>query len=143
LSSSLEIRAMRRRLMFVPMLLAAAVALSTLAGAPGARAEQKFLVFFHAWSAELDPAAQDVVAAAANLARQNPATRVEVVGFASTVGSQRANLYLSLLRAQLISDRLVEAGIDAARISSVGEGSVSSVDTAQEARRVEIVVRAP
>lgn len=133
---------MRRRLAILPILFAA-LAIPLLAGAPPAQAEQKFLVFFHPWSAEFDPAARDVVAAAANTASQTPAARVDVVGFASTIGSQRANLYLSLLRAQLISDRLVEAGIDQARISSVGEGSVTSVGTEQEARRVEIVVRAP
>jgi OmpA-OmpF porin, OOP family len=134
---------MRRRLALLPMVLVAAFALAAVAGPTTAHAQQKFLVFFHAWSAELDSAAQDVVAAAANTARQNPAARIDVVGFASTVGSQRANLYLSLLRAQLISDHLVEAGVDPSRISSVGEGSVASVESAQEARRVEIVVRAP
>jgi OOP family OmpA-OmpF porin len=134
---------MRRRITLMPMILAAALALAALAGPTAARAEQKFLVFFHAWSAELDPAAQDVIAAAANAARQSPSARIDVVGFASTVGSPRANLYLSLLRAQLVSDRLVEAGIAPDRISRVGEGSVASVDSPQEARRVEIVVRAP
>jgi outer membrane protein OmpA-like peptidoglycan-associated protein len=130
---------MRRR---TAILTAAFAALMATAALP-AQAQQKFIVFFHAWSAELDPAAQDVVAAAANHARANPTMRVEVVGFASTNGSQRANLYLSLLRAQLVSDRLAEAGIAPDRISRVGEGSVTSVDNAQEARRVEIVVRAP
>jgi len=84
-----------------------------------------------------------VVAAAANYARQNPAMRVEVFGFASTTGSRQSNLYLSLLRAQLVSDRIAEAGIAPARIARVGEGSVNVVGTNEEARRVEIVVRAP
>jgi outer membrane protein OmpA-like peptidoglycan-associated protein len=129
---------MRRRI----AILSAAFALLAAAPLP-AQAQEKFIVFFHAWSAELDPAARDVVAAAANYARANPAMRVEVVGFASTVGSPRANLYLSLLRAQLVSDRIAEAGIAADRIARVGEGSVNSVGSAEEARRVEIVVRAP
>ncbi len=130
---------MRRRLTLLTVLFAA---IAAWAPAP-ARANQSFLVFFHEWSAELDPAASDVLAAAANHARQNPAMRVDVVGFASTEGSPRANLYLSLLRAQLVSDRLEAAGIAPARISRIGEGSVSSVGSTQEARRVEIVVRAP
>lgn len=129
---------MRRR---IAILSAAFAAMLAVAGP--ARAEQKFIVFFHAWSAELDPAAQDVVAAAANHARANPAMRVDVVGFASTQGSRQANLYLSLLRAQIVSDRLAEAGIAPARIARVGEGSVNAVGSAEEARRVEIVVRAP
>ncbi len=130
---------MRRRIAIPTAAFAALMAFATLP----ARAEQKFIVFFHAWSAELDPAAKDVVSAAANAARANPSARVEVVGFASTVGSRQANLYLSLLRAQIVSDRLAEAGIAAGRIGRVGEGSVTSVDNPQEARRVEIVVRAP
>lgn len=130
---------MRRR---IAILTAAFAALLAVSAVP-AKAEQKFIVFFHAWSGEMDPAAQDVVAAAANYARQNPAMQVEVVGFASTTGSQKANMYLSLLRAQLVSDRIADAGIAAARIARVGEGSVNAVGTSEEARRVEIVVRAP
>jgi len=130
---------MRRRLMIFSSVLAAAFA---LAGQP-ARADQKFIVFFPEWSAELDHAAHDVVAAAAAYAKRNPAMQVDVTGFASTSGGQKANMYLSLLRAQRISDLLGEAGVAAARLSRVGEGSVSSVGTAEEARRVEVVVRAP
>ncbi len=130
---------MRRR---IAILTAAFAALLAVSAVP-ARAEQKFIVFFHSWSGEMDPTAQDVVAAAANYARQNPAMRVEVFGFASTTGSRQANLYLSLLRAQLVSDRIAEAGIAPARIARVGEGSVNAVGTSEEARRVEIVVRAP
>lgn len=130
---------MRRR---IAILTAAFAALLAVSAVP-ARAEQKFIVFFHAWSAELDPSAQDVVAAAANYARQNPAMRVEVFGFASTTGSRQANLYLSLLRAQIVSDKLAESGIAPERLARVGEGSVNAVGSLEEARRVEIVVRAP
>ncbi len=135
---------MRRRIAILTAAFAALLAGSAMTASPAAaQAEQKFIVFFHSWSGEMDLAAQDVVAAAANYARQNPAMRVEVVGYASTTGSQKANLYLSLLRAQLVSDRIAEAGIAPARIARVGEGSVNAVGSAEEARRVEIVVRAP
>lgn len=130
---------MRRRIAILTAAFAALLAASVVP----ARAEQKFIVFFHAWSAELDPAAKDVVAAAGNYARQNPAMRVEVFGSASTTGSRQANLYLSLLRAQLVSDKLAEAGIAPERLARVGEGSVNAVGSLEEARRVEIVVRAP
>lgn len=126
-----------------PALVAAAfAALLALAAGP-AQAAEKFIVFFHGWSGELDPAAQDVVDAAAAHAKANPAMRVEVMGFASTIGSRQANLFLSLLRAQLVSDRLEAAGVAATRISRVGEGAVNSVASPEEARRVEITVRAP
>ena len=128
---------MRRR---TAILTAAFAAL--LAVAAPARAQQSFIVFFHGWSAELDPAARDVLAAAAAHARANPALRVDVTGFASTDGSRQANLYLSLLRAQIVADRLAEAGVDPARIARVGEGAVNTVGSHEEARRVEVTFRA-
>ena len=130
---------MRRRLTIMGALFAAALALA----APPARASEKFIVFFPAWSAELEPAAQDVVAAAIAYAQQNTAMRVEVIGFASTNGGEKANLYLSLLRAQRIVDAMATGGVAPARLSRVGEGAVNAVGSAEEARRVEIVVRTP
>jgi outer membrane protein OmpA-like peptidoglycan-associated protein len=127
---------MRRR----SLLAAPLVALSAL---PARAQPQKFIVFFHPWSAELDPPARDVLAAAIAHARANPALHVDIVGFASTIGGNRANLYLSLVRAQRLSDLMAEAGIDPARIARIGEGAVNSVGTAEEARRVEIGFRAP
>lgn len=134
---------MRRRLAILSAALAVTTALAVTMALPGAPAwaNRNFLLFFNEWSAEIDPAAQDVVAAASAYARENPAMRVDVVGFASNTGSPQANLYLSLLRAQLVSDRLAAAGVAPDRISRVGEGSVTPVGTAEEARRVEIVVR--
>ncbi|MCC6717233.1 MAG: OmpA family protein [Acetobacteraceae bacterium] len=128
---------MRRRLTIVPILLAAALVLSL----QPARAQQTFFVFFSTWSSELDPAARDVIKAAAAYARANPALRIDVTGTANTNGSAKANLYLSLLRAQLVSDMLVEAGIDPARITRVGEGEVTAIGGEEESRRVGIRFR--
>ena len=136
---------MRRRLLIMGALFAAVVALTALP----ARASEKFIVFFQPWSAELDPAAEDVVAAAIAYAKQNAAMQIEITGSASSAssvssdGGQRASLYLSLVRAQRISDQMATAGIAPARLMRVGEGSVTAVGSAEEARRVEIVVRAP
>ena len=130
---------MRRRLTIMGALFAALLALTALP----ARASEKFIVFFQPWSAELDPAAEDVVAAAIAYAKQNAAMQIEITGSASSDGGQRANLYLSLVRAQRISDQMATAGIAPARLMRVGEGSVTAVGSAEEARRVEIVVRAP
>ena len=113
---------MRRRLTIMGALFAALLALTALP----ARASEKFIVFFQPWSAELDPAAEDVVAAAIAYAKQ-----------------QAAILYLSLVRPQRISDPMATAGIAPARLMRVGEGAVTAVGSAAEARRVEIVVRAP
>ena len=135
---------MRRRLMFTATILALAFAALAVA-VPAAQAQkaEKFLVFFEAWSAQIEPGASDVVRAAASYAKEHPAMRVDIIGFAANDGSKSANLYLSLLRAQLVSDMLAATGIDPERISRVGEGAVNYVDSPQEGRRVEIVVRAP
>ncbi len=130
---------MRRRLLPLGVLFALLLALA----APPARAAEKFIVFFHPWSAELDPAAEDVVVAAIAYAKQNAAMQVEITGFASTDGPDKANLYLSLVRALRISEAMAVGGIAPARLRPVGEGEIKAVGTAEEARRVEIVVRAP
>jgi outer membrane protein OmpA-like peptidoglycan-associated protein len=124
----------RRAILAAPLALLPAAALAQ---------PQKFIVFFHPWSAELDPPARDVVAAAIAHARANPALQVDIVGFASTNGGSRANLYLSLVRAQRLADLMAEAGIAPERIARIGEGAVNSVGTAEEARRVEIGFRVP
>jgi outer membrane protein OmpA-like peptidoglycan-associated protein len=124
----------RRSILAAPLALLPAAALAQ---------PQKFIVFFHPWSAELDPPARDVVAAAIAHARANPALQVDIVGFASTNGGSRANLYLSLVRAQRLADLMAEAGIAPERIARIGEGAVNSVGTAEEARRVEIGFRVP
>ena len=131
----------RRSLLAAPL----AATLSAIIPPAAAQAQQpaKFIVFFHPWSAELDPPARDVVAAAIAHARANPAQQIDITGFASTVGGARANLYLSLVRAQRLADLMAEAGIAPSRLSRVGEGAVNSVGTAEEARRVEIGFGAP
>jgi len=134
---------MHRRLMFALAVLGLAVASPAAPARAQAPRPEVFLVFFHPWSAEMDVAARAVVAAAAARAAQSPGMRLDVVGFASTTGSRQANLYLSLLRAQLVSDTLVAAGVAPDRISRIAEGSVNHVDSEEESRRVEIVLRAP
>lgn len=61
----------------------------------------------------------------------------------STDGGQKANLDLSMLRAQRISGARTTGGTAPTRLMRVGAGEVKAVGTAGEARRVEIVVRAP
>lgn len=129
---------MRRRLMFA----FAAFAIA-LAAPPASAKDESFLVFFEAWSAAVDGAAADVVKAAVAAAKANPNAPVIVRGYASTIGSRQANLYISLARAQLVSDEMIEAGVAASRITRVGEGEVEFVDDPQANRRVTIIVRLP
>ncbi len=129
---------MRRRSMF-----AFAAFAFALAALPATAKNETFFVFFHAWSAEIDANGQDVIKAAATVAKAHPTAMVDVRGYASTIGSRQANLFMSLARGQVVSDALVEAGVAATRIKRVGEGEVEFVDDAQANRRVDIIVRVP
>ena len=106
----------------------------------GAWAQQPtYLVFFQQWSAAIDDSAQSVINQAADWMKSHPG-RARVIGFADPTGSREANILLSELRAQVVSDGLVAAGVPAGRIRKTGKGSVQFAGSSQEARRVEIDV---
>jgi outer membrane protein OmpA-like peptidoglycan-associated protein len=103
-------------------------------------------VFFQTWSAAIDPTAATTIATAAKAALASPDARVRVTGAADTVGSAKANQYLSRTRAQVVADALAEDGVDPSRIrvKAIGEqnapGGVEGAP-AQFSRRVLIEIR--
>lgn len=101
---------------------------------------QKFVVFFQEWSAAIDDPAQAVISKAAEWVKAHPGNIAHVHGFASTVGSKQANVLLSDLRAQVVTDQLMTDGIPAQRIHQRGRGPVEYALSPQEARRVEISI---
>ncbi len=128
-----------RRLAFMFLLLCVATGSANAADAP----PQKFVVFFQEWSARLDDPAQAVITQAAEWVKAHPDNVAHVAGFADPTGSKAANALLSELRAQLVVDQLQADGIDPARISQRGHGSVEFALTSQESRRVEISISRP
>ncbi len=122
---------------------AAVVLLSLLAGSAQAQPAPSYVVFFQEWSAALDNPALGVIGQAADFAKAHPAMRVQVTGFADATGSQKANILLSELRAQVVVDQLTSDGVGPQRISDVGAGSVQSVFTKQESRRVQVSFSSP
>lgn len=75
-----------------------------------------------------------------------PDCRIEIIGYADDEGSDDHNMALSLHRASLIMDKLVEMGVDERRIIYRGEGNAKPVipgaKTEQEHRvnrRIEII----
>jgi outer membrane protein OmpA-like peptidoglycan-associated protein len=107
------------------------------AGAPEAGPD--FVLFFTAQSTALDSAATNIVdtaAAAALAARSGP---VIVAGYADRAGTPQANQILSRLRAQAVAERLVERGVDRARVHVRPRGAAGG-DPGVESRRVEIFV---
>jgi len=103
-------------------------------------AKQRYLIFFQKDSAALDDSAHAVISSAAVLAQHDKAAPVTVLGFADPEGSPQANRDLSALRAQIVMDELVKAGIPADRIAKRAEGSVDFKLDSLESRRVEIIV---
>jgi outer membrane protein OmpA-like peptidoglycan-associated protein len=99
----------------------------------------KFVVFFQEWSANLDDPAQGVIGHAADAAKAHKG-RVRVDAFASPTGSRKANELLSDLRAQLVMDQLQADGVALARTIGRGHGPVHYALSAQESRRVEIII---
>ena len=101
-------------------------------------------VFFQSWSAALDKSALNAIASAAQTAAANPSMDVVVTGGADSVGSAQANIYMSEVRAQVVSDQLVADGVTQDRIKIKANGIVPSGmpagQPAQIARRVLIQV---
>jgi len=102
--------------------------------------KQRYLIFFQKESAALDDSAHEVITSAASLAQHDKAAPVTVLGFADPEGSPQANRDLSALRAQIVMDELVKAGIPTERLSKRAEGSVEYKLDSLESRRVEIIV---
>jgi outer membrane protein OmpA-like peptidoglycan-associated protein len=88
-----------------------------------------------------DDARADLDALAASLAGQDCA--IEVVGYASTSGSEGANGRISQARAELVTAHLIAAGIDAGAITAAGAGETRQFgDSQQSNRRVVVTVAA-
>lgn len=100
-----------------------------------------YAVFFAQWSAFLDQDAVAVVNAAAIWATENPSLPVRIAEYCDPAGPQ-AMADLARLRAQLIVGKLLEAGIDPARIERIRRDIAEIPGMPQESQRVDIVVRA-
>ncbi len=82
----------------------------------------------------------------ANFMKRNPGVNVEIKGYADEIGPEDYNIKLSERRAKAVHDLLIEAGIDASRISYKGYGEDTSVDKSsadarQLARRASFEVQ--
>lgn len=100
----------------------------------------RFLVYFDEVSANLTPAARQVVADAAKQAREIGARTVRIEGRASATGSPAGNQRLSELRAQATNDELQKDGVNPAIIQQVPIGPTGSGDPGVSERQVDIVL---
>jgi len=79
-------------------------------------------IFFELNSAKLDDASQTELNLVVHLLRENPNLRLKVIGHTDASGDPAYNLQLSKLRAQSVQAYLVEKGISASRLETLGLG---------------------
>jgi outer membrane protein OmpA-like peptidoglycan-associated protein len=105
---------------------------------------QVYTVYFDFNRADLAPSAVPVVDQAAANAKQNRTTRIQVVGHADRSGSDRYNQRLSERRASAVRAALVERGVSAGDIVTVGRGesepAVPTPDGVREPRNRRVVI---
>jgi photosynthetic reaction center cytochrome c subunit len=94
-------------------------------------------VLFETGKAELDPAAQDIIKAAAALLGSHPDVKVAISGYADRTGTPDANLELAKQRAFAVRDALKAGGVAESRIDlKKPEFVIGGLEA--DARRVEI-----
>ncbi|GHU03576.1 membrane protein [Alphaproteobacteria bacterium] len=107
---------------------------------------KSYLVFFDFDKADITPEARSIIGQAANAAKAEKATAINLVGHTDATGSVTYNLALSLRRANAVKDALITLGVPANEISVVGKGKsdplVPTADGVREPqnRRVQILL---
>jgi outer membrane protein OmpA-like peptidoglycan-associated protein len=100
----------------------------------------RYLVYFDEFSANLQPDALNVIATAAQKARETGAQAVRIEARASATGSFEANKKLAETRAQVVADTLQKDGVPPPMILQLPIGQTGSDDTGVYNRRVDIVL---
>ncbi len=104
---------------------------------------------FETAKARLRPALAASLSSIAPVLTRHPAVHAEILGHTDSVGREGYNMLLSRQRARAVRDFLMNAGIDAARLSADGRGETAPVadnDTPEgrsKNRRVEIRLFVP
>ncbi|MDQ3282353.1 MAG: OmpA family protein [Acidobacteriota bacterium] len=115
------------------------------------QSERGFIVtlpglFFDTGKAVLKPGARNTLSKIADQLRVNDEIRISVEGHTDAVGSEELNQRLSEKRAAAVRDYLVNRGVSADRITTVGLGESAPIATNDDAsgrqqnRRVELVI---
>jgi peptidoglycan-associated lipoprotein len=111
-----------------------------MSSAPSGVEDGRYLVYFNEFSANLSPDAQNVVATAAQRAKEIGARSVLVQGRASATGSEAANQKLTETRTQVVYDTLQKDGVNPTIIQQQPLGQTTATDTSVMDRRVDIVL---
>ena len=103
-------------------------------------------ILFDTGSANLSARASQIVGAMADVLMRYNKTFVSVGGYSDTTGAPEFNLKLSQARAQAVANRLIDGGVDRARVTPQGFGEthlkIPTGDQVNEPRnrRVEIKI---
>ena len=114
---------------------------------PAPTAPVSYMAFFDLGSVKLSDQSNQTIAQAAQVYKTKANARIQVTGYADTVGNPAMNVQLSNRRAAVVKDGLVKAGVPAAAITTTGDGEtgllVNTGDQANEPRnrRVAIVIQ--
>jgi outer membrane protein OmpA-like peptidoglycan-associated protein len=106
-------------------------------------------ISFDVNSANIKPELRAVLDPFANSLRDDPNTRLTIIGHTDSTGSDATNNPLSVDRAQSVRDYLASRGVSSSRIETAGRGEREPVaDNSTDAgrarnRRVEIYLREP
>ena len=116
----------------------AVIAAGLSACAPRPEPQPSYVLFFTAFSSQLEPEALGVVQDAANAARAQGNTPVIVEGYANAATAPGSAVNLSVARAQRVADQLVADGVARGRVSLPPQPRQGA--PAVVSRRVAIVV---
>lgn len=103
-------------------------------------------VLFESGETDLVPEAFSSIEEVVDLLQSEPEKKIRIEGHTDSTGSAETNLRLSQQRADAVLTALVELGVDAARITSVGMGEdfpIASNDTQEgrsRNRRVDVIL---
>ena len=99
--------------------------------------EVKFpVIYFDFNSIAINPDEESKLNEILHILKENPNMKVTVTGWCDTKGSVAVNKRISRQRAEAVKTWLVKNGIEASRITAIGNGSDGTQD-ADKARRVE------
>jgi outer membrane protein OmpA-like peptidoglycan-associated protein len=126
---------------------AAPAPIPTPAPAPAPQITRNFLVFFDWDKADITPEASRILQQAAAAAKAGNIARINVTGHTDTSGSPVYNQRLSERRAEAVKSALIQLGLPAGGIATIGRGEsqllVPTADGVREPqnRRAEIVLQ--
>jgi len=86
-------------------------------------------IFFASGSAQLLPTSNNELALLQQLLQDRPSIKIEIIGHTDDVGSNMDNLKLSQDRADAVRTDLISRGIDGSRMTAIGRGEESPIDT--------------